>query len=368
MNCEYASSEDAARHLLHLSASARNQNPNAPQDASPTPAYYGQQQQRQQHPQHQQQQPTAQPSIPVATPDRMVFPSAASNMQTNIPWRQDGPSLTSEAIREASNTNAFHQQFPNENQVDPAKLPFSDFLRDVLYDQCMGDNTRFADAQGLAVLDVCDDTNLELNDIDFGLLDHWNVDGMSDRDPNAPELQSSVEEPGAEMDKMRQRLVQIWTKSPWRWNPEKTDNAFRDQTHLPLPSNDIGGDQVHEYFDRVVNEKLHSAGRDKILAIVLGTCRNDSILSRVAASFPSTEVMDSWTHIFLASHLCQVSTFIHYPSFSLNSQWPEWLAIAASAGAVLAPVPTLRRFGFALQEAVRKLRHSMTRRGPKLFG
>jgi len=239
---------------------------------------------------------------------------------------------------------------------DVARLPFSDFLRDVLYEQSLGDPARFAEPQGLAVLDVCDDSNVELNDIDFNLLDHWNIDGMSDRDPNVPELQSSVEEPGADMDKMRQRLVQVWTKSPWRWNPEKTDSAFREQTHLPLPSNDAGGAQMHEYFGRVVNERLHPAGRDKILAIVLGTCRNDSILSRVAASFPSTEVMDSWTHIFLASHLCQVSTFIHYPSFSLNSQWPEWLAIAASAGAVLAPVPTLRRFGFALQEAVRKLK------------
>ena len=78
------------------------------------------------------------------------------------------------------------------------------------------------------------------------------------------------------------------------------------------------------------------------------SCRNDAMMRRVASAFPSAEMLDSWIHIFLASHLCQVSSWIHYGSFTLNSQWPDWLAITASAGAAVTPVPTLRRFGFAL--------------------
>ena len=58
-------------------------------------------------------------------------------------------------------------------------------------------------------------------------------------------------------------------------------------------------------------------------------------------------------HVFLNSHTNQVSDYIHFPTFKLNEQEPEWIAGAAAAGAVLTPIPTLRKFGYALQESVR---------------
>lgn len=353
LNCDYGSSEDAAMHLLHLSATARRIEPQSqsPQHASPDAAYY-------------HAPPASQLSLPVEAPPT-VYPNqthtqllAQTPLANNQLAKEEPQLLTPETMMDQSSSDTFQQAYSNQAMVDVAKLPFSDFLRDVLYEQSLGDQSRYAEAQGLAVLDFCDDANLELNDIDFGLLDHWNIDGnMFGQDANATGPQSKTQEPAPDMDKMRQRLVQIWTKSPWRFNPEKTDTGFNEQGNLPLPPRDAGAARLHIRQlrqDPVVSETLYSSGRDKILAIVLSTCRNDNMMSRVASSFPSTEVMDSWIHIFLASHMCQVSSFIHYPTFSLNNQWPEWLAMAASAGAVLAPVPTLRRFGFALQEAVRK--------------
>lgn len=272
--------------------------------------------------------------------------------------KEESQLMTPETMMDHSNSDTFQQPYVNRDMVDVAKYPFSDFLRDVLSEQQLGDHTQYAHAQGLAVLDFCDDANLELNDIDFSLLDYWNVDGnMLGHDQNAVGLQSEAQEQPPDMDKMRQRLVQIWTKSPWRFDPEQTDTGFNEQGNLPLPSREAGAARLHSRQLRqgpVLSETLYPAGRDKILAIVLTTCRNDTMMSRIASSFPSAEVMNSWVHIFLASHMCQVSSFIHYPTFSLNNQWPEWLAMAASAGAVLAPIPTLRRFGFALQEAVRE--------------
>lgn len=209
-------------------------------------------------------------------------------------------------------------------------------------------------AQGLAVLDFCDDANLDMNDIDFGILDNWNlgnIHGMIATDPNLANYVANQSEDSADMSHMRQRLVSIWADSPWRWVPDGTkDNIHTLKSNLPL--GDIKGSQLRA--DKVVNEMLESSGRDKILAIVLGTCQNNVMLGRVASSFPSTEVMDSLVHIFLAWHLCQVSEFIHFGSFRMNDQCPEWLAVAAAAGATLTPVRSLRKFGFALQEAVRK--------------
>jgi hypothetical protein len=275
-----------------------------------------------------------------------------------------------------ANMNAGHpDQFPPgidpASGVDIAGMPFSDFLRDILYEPGMNP-ARLAEHHGLAVLDFRDDANLELNDIDFGILDTWNIDGMGgqlqqqqhpQQQPRQhPQQQQQQQqytpgvEEGADLSQMRRNLVKVWADSPWRWHPNKTDSGWGEQSNLPVPSGDTTSPIFQESerrLDRVVADKLDQAGRDRILAIVLSTCKNNVTTTRVSSSFPTLEVMDTLVHIYLASHLCQTSSWIHYPSFNLNQQVPEWLAVVAAAGAVLTPVQTLRKFGFALQEAVR---------------
>jgi hypothetical protein len=342
-------------HLLHLSANARGSQPQ--QSTSPESAAYYPPPSTTPH--LQQQTPTnlrhSGYSDTIAGQSVLPSPVQVGNQAVKEEVQLQLP--TPETLMESSQADGFQPYYSNtmmNGMIDMTKIPFSDFLREVMFDQAIADNLRMGEVQGLDVLDFCDDANLEMNDMDFGVLNAWNIDGVQ---PNAgmPELLGP--EDGMDVTKMRSDLVKIWTESPWRWSPTKTDNGFEEQTNLPLTSRDITGSQMQEgsrRLDRVITDSLHPSGRDKILAIVLNTCRNDGTMNRVASSFPSAELMDSWIHIFLASHLCQVSSFIHYGSFSLNSQWPEWLAIAASAGAALANVPTLRRFGFALQEAVRK--------------
>lgn len=243
------------------------------------------------------------------------------------------------------------------NIMDFNHVPFFDFLRDVLYQQPF-DPSKLADPQGLAVLDFCDDTNMELTDMDFGLLDHWNLDPLTDGSlPPTLEIAPQCSQSSAEIAQMRQNLVKAWTESPWQWDPANHDSGYKEQGNLPVPVADTASVQYQESrqrLERVIREKLDQSGRDRVLAIVLSTCRQNATTSRVAASFPSLDVMDTMVHIFLASHACQVSSWIHFPTFSLNNQWPEWIGVAAAAGAVLIPVPTLRKFGFAVQEAVRK--------------
>ena len=60
--------------------------------------------------------------------------------------------------------------------MDPNRLPFSDFLRNILYENST-ESTRVGPIQGLTVLDFCDHGNLDLTDDDFSLLDHWNIEG-----------------------------------------------------------------------------------------------------------------------------------------------------------------------------------------------
>ncbi|KAK3983920.1 zinc finger protein klf1 [Cladorrhinum sp. PSN332] len=316
VQCEVPSAEDTAHHLLHMPADAHK-------------------------PDHQEDSGHGMSETSV-TPDNHLVKE-----ESQLPTPETLP-LVDQNI-----SQSFHPPYPGHDlgQQDITKLPFSDFLRDVLYE---GNSARAAEVPGLAVLDFCDDVNLDFKDFDFTLLNNWNFDVTQSNmlDPGLGSADTSAgSNSNPEMDSMRSALVKIWTESPWRWVPQRTDSAYIEQSNLPLPSKDSQGARV--MTDRVVKDTLHASCRDQILAIVLSTCRENSMVNRVASSFPSAEMMDSWIHVFLAAHLCQVSSWIHHGTFSLNKQSPEWLAIATAAGVALAPVATLRRFGFALQEAVR---------------
>ncbi|KAJ9157752.1 C6 transcription factor [Pleurostoma richardsiae] len=361
INCEYSSSEAgsaAAMHLLHLSATAHSASlPTHPAATTssqtahtPSPRPYRPQSDP---PSHRLRPVTA----PESNPLQVQTTDNNPPLGVSHPLSEEAQLPTPETIMDQSNPDSYAPSYQANNPVDMSRLPFSDFLRDVLYDQQL-QAPKVEEAQGLAVLDFCDDSNLDLNDMDFGLLDQWNVGGVL-QDPSTqlpPQQYAPHSEDPADISQMRRTLVKIWTDSPWRWMPSKTDNAYSEQASLPVPSGDAHSVQFQETrrrLDRVVNGKVDQAGRDKILAIVLGTLKTNTIINRVASSFPSAELIDTLVHFFLASHLCQVSTWIHYGSFKLNTQRPELLAVAAAAGAVLTPVQTLRKFGFALAEAVR---------------
>lgn len=341
--CEVASSEDAAMYLFHLSGS----NMEHRHESTPGPSYTLPNQ-----PHHQFQVRTSSPFTQSVTPEE-----SKEGIKTPCqPQYREGAQLHTPKPSHPSNTNSTSFQPYAENNgafasEDHARPPFTDFLRDVLYDQPMGGPAKPTEVPGMAVLDFYDDANLDFKGFDFALLNHWNVDPTS----TVPDQPSDLEDP---VTAIRSNLVKLWTESPWKWTPQQVDNRYRDQTNLPLPSPDAQAVQIQDSrspVNRVSKEALHGSCRDRILATVVGTCRESSMATRVASSFPSTETIDSWINIFLAAHSCQVSSWIHYGSLSLNNEpCTEWLAIVAAAGATLTPVPAFRRFGFALQEAVRK--------------
>jgi hypothetical protein len=257
--------------------------------------------------------------------------------------------FTSHPYGNGTNTNGM---------VDMPRMPFTDFLRDVLYDGSLN-TARAEEAQGLAVLDFCDDANYELTDIDFGLLDHWNLDENRNPQVVTQAATPQTDDSAVDMSQMRQNLVKIWTSSPWRWIPTDQNNLYTEYGNLPIPHRDTSSQRFQEsqrQMDRVIQDKVDSASRDKILSVVLQTVKMDNVRLRIASSFPSTEIVDTLVHTYLAAHVCSVSCWIHWGTLVLNKQWPEWLGIAAAAGAILTPVPTLRKFGFAIQEAMRKCR------------
>ncbi|RWA14639.1 hypothetical protein EKO27_g438 [Xylaria grammica] len=260
LTCEYAATEagsTAALHLLHLSADARNNSPTpgaTPGSLQLSPAIS----------QDQGQMPhgTALPIIPETR-------GMVSNMNIK---NEHGRLPTPDAIVEPSHYT-YENAYATNNTVDVTHQPFSDFLRDVLYAQSL-DSSRLVEAQGLAVLDFRDDTNYELNEVDFGMLDHWNLDGLGERAVVTQAATPQTDDSSVDMTQMRQKLVKIWTESPWRWIPDKRDHRYFEHGNLPLPTRDSASQQFQErqkQVDRVVQDKLDPSSRDKILAVVLGT-------------------------------------------------------------------------------------------------
>lgn len=240
---------------------------------------------------------------------------------------------------------------PAASAMDPNRLPFSDFLRDVLRDD-YPDPAHQGPAQGLTVLDFCDYGSLELSDDDFGLLDYWNADGAHAVAQGA-RLAAYGREPPADMALARQGLVNIWTNTSFS-PPRSLESGQRERN----ATNTTGGsDSLSDgrgRLERIISEKLDRSARDRILAIVLNTSRHGVMTSRLASSFPSVEVMDMLIQSFMSSLASQASEWIHLATFGLNMQSPEWLAAAAAAGATTSPDPTMRKFGFILQDAARE--------------
>jgi hypothetical protein len=198
------------------------------------------------------------------------------------------------------------------------------------------------------------DSSLDFNEIDYGWITSqnarqptWNYGAASElerappvRDTRTPDVSSGISA-GAE----------AFQKSIWRWRPVQQDHAHAEQVNLSLPYKDMQSLEPRHGPD-VLDQTLEQTSRDKILAMLLSGCKPSNV-SRVVASFPSAELLDSLMHSFFRSEVHRTDSWIHLPTFKVQNQRPELNGIVVAAGAVLSGVPALRKLGFAIQEAVR---------------
>ena len=172
-----------------------------------------------------------------------------------------------------------------------AHVPFSDFLREVIYEPEQGQGTQ---GQGLAVLDYCDNISYELKDVDFGLLDNRHIDGMGERPATTEEETAQMDDAAPDPNQISATLAKLWRDSPWKWSPDHSGHRFEETNNLPLSSGDTAAfSESQRQMDRVVPDKLDLSNRDKLLSIVLTMCPTNQMRTRVASYFPSVDVMDT---------------------------------------------------------------------------
>jgi hypothetical protein len=129
------------------------------------------------------------------------------------------------------------------------------------------------------------DANLDFNDLDFGWINSqnsWNFttlpenDQALDRGQQTPNIHSGITA-GAE----------AFERSLWRWAPQKQEHAYAEQVNLSLPYKDLQSLEAR-LVPEIHYHRLEQNSRDRILAMLLSTCKPENV-SRVVTSFPSSE-------------------------------------------------------------------------------
>jgi hypothetical protein len=100
------------------------------------------------------------------------------------------------------------------------------------------------------------------------------------------------------------------------------------------------------------SHRLQRVSRDRLLALVLGTCSPENV-KKIASAFPSIELLDGLIQYFLSSPSLDAQAWFHLSTFSPSKLGPELLACIVSAGAASIPDVSLRKLGYALHEASR---------------
>ncbi|KAK5107929.1 hypothetical protein LTR62_000534 [Meristemomyces frigidus] len=194
------------------------------------------------------------------------------------------------------------------------------------------------------------DTNMELNDLDLTFLDTYNNANPFDlRTPSigfptsgSDIMPSFTSAPVPPID-----TTALPRASVWRFRPLSKDSGSAEQANLSLPT-----PTTLEIDRRVTCEPLSQTSRDKILAMILSTCKPNSI-PRAVACFPSISLLDSLFQFSLTSPGSHAKHWIHAPTLLAGQSRPEVLAAIIAAGAVLTPDAAIRKVGYAIQEAIR---------------
>jgi hypothetical protein len=202
------------------------------------------------------------------------------------------------------------------------------------------------------ILDLSFDLDVGLTDIDLGLLDQYNFQVPFAADTPSVDNQAS-EQPIPESESVPVR-AEAFKQSIWRYLPQRhKDFGGAEQGNLAFPDSDKDSTRrSHMAQRRATSERLHRVSRDRLMALVLGTCSSENV-KKISSAFPSIELLDTLIQFFLTSPSLDAQYWFHLPTFSPSKTSPEVLACVVAAGAVSTPDIPLRKLGFALHEASR---------------
>lgn len=301
-------------------------------------------------------------------PPRNPSMASITQMPAHLPAMQ---------FNEMSEHQQQHQQHHQQHHQNQQQLPSMNMNGSMMPPNTNGDNTMFdylrdkmmtpttqqqqqqmqifSEYQGgpwtpRELFDFGVDTNMELNELDLTFMDTYNNANPFDlRTPSIgfPTTGSDIMPSFTSAPLPPLDTGALPKQSVWRFRPLAKDSGSAEQTNLSLPT------PTSLDIDRRVNcEPLSQTSRDKILAMILSTCKPNNI-PRSVACFPSISLLDSLFQFSLTSPGSHAKHWIHAQTLLAGQTRPEVLAAIIAAGAVLTPDSAIRKVGYAIQEALR---------------
>lgn len=250
---------------------------------------------------------------------------------------------------DAGNSMAFFDasvpQYDETPSIDP-------FLPEYFRNMPTYDTFYSGQATPRGILDLSFDLDVGLTDIDLGLLDQYNFQVPFAADTPSTDHQGPEQQlPESESVPVR---TEAFKQSIWRYLPQRhKDFGGAEQVNLAFADSDKDSNRrSHIVQRRAITERLHRVSRDRVMALVLGTCSAENV-KKISSAFPSIELLDTLIQFFLTSPALDAQSWFHLPTFSPSKISPEVLACIVAAGAVSTPDTALRKLGFALHEASR---------------
>lgn len=192
-----------------------------------------------------------------------------------------------------------------------------------------------------------------LDDIDFSFL---NNTGMHTSQPSPTYLPLSTASNSSPNSSTTGVGAEAYRRSRVHrgWEPGREENHELEHQNLILPHN-VRPEYLNSLSEAtsIAKKPLSLSMRDRILAMILRTASAQAT-ERTIASFPPLEILRDLIHLaFVRMRDLQAIPVIHVPSFDLNEQRPELLAAFIAYGSIYSPSPSVRKFGYAIQETVR---------------
>jgi hypothetical protein len=211
--------------------------------------------------------------------------------------------------------------------------------------------------------------NMELNDSDYDVMQYFQGKAVIQITPLpmaeaavdlettfVPPISSSIQTDDPPQSRALTGVglgIEAFRKSLWCWAPTWDEKSPSQHLDFALPREDVASPQSHfQAHIQVITETLGTEARDQVLAMLLRNCPR-SEFSKVVSSFPTAEFLEILMHSFLGSHLAHSDTWVHLPTFRISEQRPEVIGGCIAAGALLSTSPSIRKFGFAIQESIR---------------
>lgn len=277
------------------------------------------------------------------------------------------PSESSGEIRSGRQAPQSHQQlqgnaesinFPQELSPDYDESSLAYFLNGIMIpSMTIPETQNFPDSQlyqPRAPRDFLDFGTFNFDSFDPDLMLWDNHTASMPTAQNMPP--KPLPTPGTHTPDFKDRIASgnaAFLRSVWMWTPTDSDFNGKDNLNLSLPTSEMDSPETRAIEGHsIFHHCLDSAFRDKILGLVLSTC-DSSLFTVIASSFPNADSLNKLMHLYMAVHVTQTDSFLHFPTIELEDRSILLILMIIASGAVICSVPSIRKLGYALQEANR---------------